>query len=469
MNPLVIIPTYVSARSKGSTSTVTATYDHTTMLSEMGQLPRLLNSLRGVEGLGTIAVLVASEPNISSQAAEKVQVIIDRFPDLDILLVGSAEQTILQQRMEQLSIGRMAKEMGLSGYGAVKNFGILVAAALGFDSVIFLDDDEEVEDPAFLRNAVYGLGKLTRMGIPILAKTGYFLDEYDSPFSSAGGKWYNRSWDIGRAFNKWMEGALAGPRLSRSNYVCGGCMAIHREAFRRVAFDPWISRGEDLDYMLNLRMYGSDIWFDNKWFLRHMPPEGTITPAQRFRQDVYRWLYEYRKLEFSRAQIDLLQVKPDTLQPYPGPFLEPGLEKRLARAARLRGLFSSEGKVWRAAAKAANAEAASYAEKNCGRYFELQRIWPEIVNRISNDVIVANAFKQANETRRGIESSFAQRVYDRIFGQIAAANAEAAAAGEGAMDAAAAAATAAAAAPAARGYQTLDPGTTGEIRMNLAE
>ena len=122
-----------------------------------------------------------------------------------------------------------------------------------------------------------------------------------------------------------------------------------------------------------------------------------------------------------------------------------------------------------------NAEAGTYAEKNCGRYFELQRIWPEIVNRISNDVIVANAFKQANETRRGIESSFAQRVYDRIFGQIAAANAEAAAAGEGAVGAtatataAAAAAQTAAAAQVARGSQVLDPGTTGEIRMNLAE
>ena len=79
--------------------------------------------------------------------------------------------------MEQLGIGRMAKEMGLSGYGAVKNFGLLVAAALGFDSVIFLDDDEEVEDPTFLRRAVYGLGKLTRRGVPILAKTGLFIPE----------------------------------------------------------------------------------------------------------------------------------------------------------------------------------------------------------------------------------------------------------------------------------------------------
>ena len=70
-----------------------------------------------------------------------------------------------------------------------------------------------------------------------------------------------------------MTKAMRGPRLSRSNHVCGGCLALHKEAFKRLSFDPWIARGEDLDYMLDLRMYGSDIWLDNQWSLRHLPPE----------------------------------------------------------------------------------------------------------------------------------------------------------------------------------------------------
>ena len=52
----------------------------------------------------------------------------------------------------------------------------------------------------------------------------------------------------------------------------------------------------DLDYLLNLRMYGSDIWFDNQWNLKHLPPE-TESEGTRFRQDIFRWLYEYRKME----------------------------------------------------------------------------------------------------------------------------------------------------------------------------
>ncbi len=73
-------------------------------------------------------------------------------------------------------------------------------------------------------------------------------------------------------------------------------------------------------------MYGSDIWFDNTWYMHHLPPE-TKREGLRFRQDIFRWLYEYRKVEYGRTQIDLLQIKPQSLLPYPGP---------LSRASRAR-------------------------------------------------------------------------------------------------------------------------------------
>ena len=59
--------------------------------------------------------------------------------------------------MEQLGLGKLAKEVGLSGYGAIRNLGLLVADTLGFDAVVFLDDDEVVDDPDFLHRAVDGL------------------------------------------------------------------------------------------------------------------------------------------------------------------------------------------------------------------------------------------------------------------------------------------------------------------------
>ncbi len=276
----------------------------------------------------------------------------------------------------------------------MRNLGLIVANALGFDAVVFLDDDEIIDDPEFLRKAMYGLGKLTKNGIPILAKTGYYINDEGSYLSKWKDKWYNRFWQQGAAFNEWIRGAMKGPRLSRSNHVCGGCLAIHKEAFRRLAFDPWIPRGEDLDYMLDLRMFGSDIWFDNQWQLRHLPPPSPHEGA-RFRQDIYRWIYEYFKLEYSHSLIDLQKVTAGSLEPYPGPFLRKGLGRRIALTAFLRSLVRPDKKAYRRAAKEAQTDAVRYAERNCRNYFEFQHIWPQIMDRVDSDKVLTTALVQS--------------------------------------------------------------------------
>lgn len=444
MNPVVIIPTFIyPRRHRGGADVVTA-YDHTTAPNQPGELGRCLDSLRKVEGLGLVIILVSADVSLEAQAAEKVQAVADQYPDVTTLVIGAPELALVEQRMAQLNIERLSKEIGLQGYGAIRNLGLVVANTLGFDAVVFLDDDEVVDDPQFLRKAMYGLGKLTRKGIPILAKTGYYLNDKGSYLSKWEDKWYNRFWQQGRAFNQWITGAMRGPRLSRSNHVCGGCLAIHKEAYRRLAFDPWIARGEDLDYMLNLRMYGSDIWFDNQWVLRHLPPSST-SEGDRFRQDIFRWLYEFRKIEYSGTQIDLIQVKPSSLEPYPGPFLEPGIRRRIRITAFLRSLARPDKSAYRKAAKAATGEATTYAARNCSKYFEFQFVWPELMARLAGDQILANALVQ----------SATQRVE--------------------AMDpellAAAAASRSAEVRPisGADGSAGVDPGMTSEIRLNIAE
>ena len=157
MNPVVVIPTFVSTRSQREGGSIIATYDHPTPLSQEGDLPRCLESLTKVEGIGQIIVVVAAEPSIAHKAAQKTQAIAARFPELHIAVIGAAEAGLVQQRMEQLGLGKLTREVGLSGYGAVRNLGLVVACALGFDAVVFLDDDEVVTDADFLRRAMYGL------------------------------------------------------------------------------------------------------------------------------------------------------------------------------------------------------------------------------------------------------------------------------------------------------------------------
>ena len=81
-------------------------------------------------------------------------------------------------------------------------------------------------------------------------------------------------------------------------------------------------------------------------------------------------------MEYSRTQIDLLQVKPSSLEPYPGPFLEPGITKRIRMTAFLRSLARPDKRAYRKAAKAATGEATTYAQRNCSKYFEFSSYGP---------------------------------------------------------------------------------------------
>ncbi len=436
MNPVIIIPTFISARRRKEGSSVVTTYDHTTSINQQGELLRCLTSLRKVRGIGQIVVLVSAERSIEEAAVEKVQAIADQLPDMHIMVFGAPELALLRQRMEQLNIGQLSREIDLNGYGAVRNVGLAVAHVLGFNAVVFLDDDEVIDDEDFLQKAMYGLGKLTQNGIPILAKTGFYLNAKGSYLSSWEDKWYNRFWQQGRAFNAWITKAMRGPRLSRSNHVCGGCLAIHRDAFSRLSFDPWITRGEDLDYMLDLRMYGSDIWFDNQWKLHHLPPQ-TPSEGNRFRQDIFRWLYEYRKVEYSRALIDLQQIKPSSLEPYPGPFLEPGILRRIRLTAFLRSFGRPDKKAYRQAAKAATGEARTYADRNCAKYFEFQYTWPEVMARLEGDAVLSAAL---------LSSSLQRSALFQAQAEVRAQEA-----------------------PNVPPQRGIDPGQTSEIRLNLAE
>ena len=402
MKPVVIIPTFISGVSRArKSSSVVTTYDHTTNIHEAGELDRCLGSLENVEGMGLILVLLCADQNVEEQAQVKVQEVVNAHPSLEVVVIAQPELQAVRQHLEAKGCPPLKHEVALQGYGAIRNLGLLLANVLGFDAVVFLDDDELVEDPEFLKKAMYGLGKRTRKGFPILAKSGYYLNDKGTYLSEWEDKWYNRFWQKGSAFNEWIQAAMKRPRLSRSNHVCGGIMSIHKDAFQSMPFDAWIPRGEDLDYLLDLRMYGSDVWFDNQWVVRHLPPH-SIGEGDRFRQNIFRWLYEYTKLEYSRALIDLHPVKPSSLEPYPGPFLEPGLMNRIRITALLRSFARPDKQAYRRAAKSAANEARIYATRNCSKYYDFQQVWSDVMDRLDSDSELAGLVLNTYLARIGL-------------------------------------------------------------------
>lgn len=389
--PNLIIPTFWTRRRGRVSDNLLLAYDHPTPVDSDGTLPECLRSLEGVEGLGKVILIVAAtDPSIEHAAEDRVRDILGDFPDIDALVFGPAELGSLHRRLEQVEFADMISGVTLTGYGAVRNVGLIAAAVLGSEAVVFLDDDQVIDDPKFLSTAVEGLGSMYE-GRPVFAKTGYYTDAQGRYQQQIKPRLADTFWHTGEAFNQALSIVDAPPRLRVSPVAFGGCMSIHRDMFANVSFDPWVMRGEDIDYVINARMHGGDVFMDGDWSVIHNPPT-LPSEALQFRQDVYRFVYEHRKLEFAKSQVDLRQVTPESMMPYPGAFLGSSVVWRAWLTSVLRGFATREGGRYFRIGRVALKEAGDYARENCQNYFDFQRRWPLLMDRIWDDMPLATLF-----------------------------------------------------------------------------
>lgn len=401
MTPTVIIPTFWTRRVTRGRARTRFHYDHPTVLGEPGTLALCLDSLRGVVGLGRVVVIVVgTDETVEQPAEDQVRGIVADFPDLDVSIFSTAELGSLRRRLEQMEFADMLGGTLLGGYGAVRNAGLMIAAVLGSEAVVFVDDDEIVTDPEFLVRAMEGMGRDTGGGRPMLAKTGYYTNGQDAPALAPAADWRDSLWPQSVYFNEALSAVTRPPRIKQSTMAFGGCLALHRDMYCNVPFDPWILRGEDMDYVVNVRMHGGDLFLDSGWSIRHQPPAHT-SEASVFRDDVFRFIYTHRKLEFAASQVDLRRVTPASLMPYPGGLVESGLSWRARATAVLRALGSPERKEYLRIARTAVSEAERYARASCERYFVFQRRWPMLMDRLWEDIALKSLFTGERKMDRG--------------------------------------------------------------------
>src|SRR5450759_4094842 len=375
--PCGVIPTFWTRRRGKFTDRLINVYDHPTPLDSEGTLKACLTSLQGVRNLGQVVVIVATtDASIEHEAEDRVRKILSEVPGVDALVFGPAELGSLQRRLEQLEFSDMVPGVSLTGYGAVRNVGLIVAAIMGCESVVFIDDDEVVTDPEFLIKAMEGLGAvIDEGGRRILAKSGYYVDHAGNYRTSDPSHWADRFWRQADDFNAALAIVEAPPRVRPSTMAFGGCLALHRDMFANVSFDPWVLRGEDMDYVINARMHGGDMFLDGEWSIEHNPP-APRSEAIALRQDVSRFIYEHRKIEFAKSQVDLRQVSVNSMRPYPGPFLDSSVGWRATVTAILRSLSRPDKAQYRQVALHTLRDAGDYAREHCQHYFEFQRRWP---------------------------------------------------------------------------------------------
>jgi len=376
----VIVPTYWSWPTGEPGHPEDAVYDHPTPLDQEGTLGRLLRCLTAWEGeFNVLVITVAVNSELEEAAEAKVERIIAPFrASYPLVHFAAGDLPVIYQRMEELGIGEHTPFISLGGYSSVRNCQLLVPHILGSEVIIALDDDEVVE-PDYLEKALEFIGR-EYGGELVAGVAGFYLDSAGRnklPEGEVNDNIFRRKNAI---MNKATRALEAKPgRLVETAVAFGGNMVFHRSLFTQVPFDPYIARGEDIDYLINSRFLGFRFYLDKALLITHLPPEeyGAL-PYRKLCQDIFRFIHEREKLAQAKKHPGLEYVTSQTLDPYPGRFLGPDLEEQAFEALEEMGPPGSS-------ATRIIAQAQDKARRAAPQYFRFQKAWSKMIAVLDQD------------------------------------------------------------------------------------
>jgi hypothetical protein len=309
MKCVILIPTYW-ARVKPQKEDLV--YDHPTPLDEDGTLGRLLQSLKVLKGsdLHVIVISCPTNPSIGKEVKNKIDKIIEPYmKNYKMLHFSYPDLLKFHGLVKEKGRHEYISYISLEGYSNIRNMCLILAHIFKADVSILIDDDEVFEDPDFLEKSLEFIGKNGIFGI-----AGFYLQSNGGYKFVRRKEWWKIFWNNTGAMNKAFEIIDNPPRLKDTPFVFGGNMLIHRSMFTRVSFDPYISRGEDIDFLCNAKSKGFKFLLDNKLSIKHLPPNGQNPLWLKMREDIKRFIYMRFKLKKSVYPIE-------KTMPYPGCFL----------------------------------------------------------------------------------------------------------------------------------------------------
>jgi len=327
-----------------------------------------------------VLILTATaHPDLEIAAEQQVAEIIapfrERFPTAQF---AASDLAVVHERMVELGLGDLAHHFSLNSYPGVRNCQLLIPHALGTEVIVALDDDEVVP-PDYLTTALDFVGQ-EHQGEPVLGQGGPYLDNRGSKLLPEDIPTGNIFLDKSAIMNAGTRDLEAKPdRLVRTPVAFGGNMVFHRDLFTQVSFDPFITRGEDIDYLINATLTGFRSWFDKQLVITHLPPTAPPgTPAwSRLHQDVLRFIYEREKLRSAGAD-------PSQFDPYPGRFLREDVDTQAIEA--LRTVADAEMEECFGGAEEIVAGALRRAAEKAPHYFAFAREWPALMTTLGEDV-----------------------------------------------------------------------------------
>lgn len=343
----VTIPTYWSWETGRIGLPEDSIFDHPTPLDNIGTLDRTLNSLQNLtehitgEDFYVIIITAPVNPSISGQVEDKVKNIIQKYKLVyPIAQFGPTDLDYSKKVLERHNLN--ADIISLEAYAQIRNCQLFASIILDVDLIAAIDDDEVVP-PNYLRNAKEFAGKQIEgkkadgiAGIYLNSSGDYRLKELKG-IRTAQNIFTKKAALMNDEFSKYMKSKT---QPVESAVALGGNMVFTRDLFLNVPFDPGITRGEDIDYLINSRILKFNWFFNKKLFITHLPPESSgkyhinTTPYAKLQQDIIRFIYEKEKIRLSHTTNEAEPVRAEELGSYPGEFLKDGLEAEAMEALK---------------------------------------------------------------------------------------------------------------------------------------
>ena len=335
MRKVVLIPTYWSRKKKGWQEG-DAVYDHPTPIDEEGTLARTLESMKklAVKDFKLVLLICPTTPEVADAAEKRV---VDIVRSVNLMAETYIFTIYDLERMSNIIFDsdtqkRTASLLQMTGYANVRNMCLLCADVLAADAAILIDDDEVFEKADWVERSVEFLGKRI-YGDVVYGMAGYYINKYDQYYDDVKAESWMTYWDrFGFKAQAFDEIIGCPPRVKRTPFAFGGAMILHRDMFQSVPFDPQITRGEDIDYLINSRMYGFSFFLDNTLSIKHLPVPKKHPQWKRIREDIYRFVYERAKITTQYKTGNMVMVTPEDFDPYPGEFLRDDLDEKIFRS-----------------------------------------------------------------------------------------------------------------------------------------
>ena len=338
MKLTIVIPSYWARESDVGWKEGDAICDHPTPLDNEGTLLRAIQSIERLEDkdFQLVIIAVAIAEDIETQVEKKVANIIKSSnPGVEVLLFGHSHL----KQIRELLISEGKKEyidlLHLRGYSGIRNLCMFIPHILGSEVAVLIDDDEIFEDPKFMLKAKEFIGKNIG-GRIVNAVAGYYLQADGDYHVKKPFRPWMEYWDKYNRMNEAFDRIIGRePRLKETPFVFGGNMVIHRNLFTVVPFDPGVTRGEDIDFLINARMFGFSFFLDNQLSIKHLPPPKTHPIWMQLRADIHRFIYERAKIGRQKEIKGMIRVYPEDFNSYPGCFLKSDLEEKIEKACKL--------------------------------------------------------------------------------------------------------------------------------------